>query len=713
MDSTLEEISELKAIYFPSEVKVDTELFLPVAAESSVIDCMVGYFSSNFLSELAVTISTYLKNKHRSKLRFVVSPNLEADDVAKIIEANEKGQSYFNILFPDLEVNAEDLKSRSQEALAYLLYQQRVNIKIALKRNGIFHTKCWLFSVNGKDACIHGSSNATKGGLFNNFEQLVLSRSWMSSESAEICQELRLKFESIWSGDEQDIQTLTINEDTFNDIAKFVRKKSTALTDREIDSVLVEMSEQELRPYEKAPAQLQVPSFVKVDSGDFQHQGEAIRAWQKNSSKGILSIATGGGKTYTSLVAASRLQKSPEVSKLMIIVAVPTKTLMSQWERDIRDFNITPFNTSGISFSEIKSGFKNALRRLRLDVSDTEVVIVTHNLIGKGNLNQLIDSVSGKTALMIIADEVHNLGSEASQRGLTQKFDYRMGLSATHVRQFDEEGTDFLISYFGEVVYEFSLKDAIGKCLVPYNYYPHIVFLNAEEQDEFEALTYEINKLSFAQEEPSESVHRKRWEALCRKRRVLIESCSAKVSELHRILKSKDYSIKRALIFCTDKKPDQLEAVNSILLDAGVKFHQVTQAETASSQTLKDTLRLFATGDLDVLTSKRVLDEGFNVPQIETAFLLASNTVYRQWIQRLGRILRKSERTQKSIAHLHDFIVLPTPKKSSDNVDGDLSSLLKGELKRVSYFSELSSNYTAKDGGGKAVTKILELLGAL
>lgn len=714
MDSQLDQINRLKSIYFPSEVRVDTELFLPLAEKSSTIDCMVGYFTSQFLAELAFSIETFLKKHEKRKLRFVISPHFEPDDLNAIIRAHEQGESLFNYIFPDIDLSSDDLKSKSQEALAYLVYKKKIELKIALRTRGIFHTKCWLFEIDGNDACVHGSSNATKGGLFNNFEQLVLSRAWLSDESYEVCKELRVKFERIWIGQEKDINTVELNEKTLNDIKTRVENCRNGSKSKGLHEIFSELNSYNIQVQESMKTfykRLIVPAFIDIDRGDFKHQGEAIRAWESASHRGILSIATGGGKTYTSLVAAARMQES--IQKLLVVIAVPTKTLMNQWEDDVKQFNIFPLNTIGQPLTKIKSEFNDLIRRLRFNSSGTEVVIITHNLLASGGLSSIFDKASNVAEVLLIADEVHNLGSEASQKGISEIFNHRIGLSATHVRQFDEGGTEFLLNYFGDVVYYFSLEQAIGNCLVPYNYYPHIVYLNADEQEKFEELTYEINKLSYAVNDSGDSPHKKRWETLCRKRRILIESCEAKISELNVILRRIDGKLSRALIFCTDKNPKQLEKANGLLHEYGIKFHQVTQAETSNPKLLNRTLNLFADGSLQVLTSKRVLDEGFNVPQTETAFLLASNTVYRQWIQRLGRILRKSDKTGKEIASLHDFVVFPIPSGSDDLVDKELSALLKSELKRVSYFSELSQNYSDPNGGSRAINKILKITGAL
>ena len=102
------------------------------------------------------------------------------------------------------------------------------------------------------------------------------------------------------------------------------------------------------------------------------------------------------------------------------------------------------------------------------------------------------------------------------------------------------------------------------------------------------------------------------------------------------------------------------------------------------------------------------MDEGFNIPQTETAYFLASSTVKRQWIQRLGRVLRLSPSTQKEKARVHDFVVIP--QLDSGMVDRDLKSLLRNEFGRMSFFSKLSSNGLESEGSIELMDEFLSLL---
>ncbi|MGZ3921986.1 MAG: DEAD/DEAH box helicase, partial [Bacteroidia bacterium] len=275
-------------------------------------------------------------------------------------------------------------------------------------------------------------------------------------------------------------------------------------------------------------------------------------------------------------------------------------------------------------------------------------------------------------------------------------------------RQFDEVGTQFLLDYFGTVVFEFGLEDAIGVCLVPFDYHVHSVMLDEQEEDEWAELTYEIRRLSYAVELPDGANEKERWKILCLKRRRIVESAAGKIAALAAILPENKNVVKRTLIFCTDKYPEQLNAVNELLINRHINFHQITAEETANKKQLKNIINDFDIDNLQVLTSKRVLDEGFNIPQTETAFLLASNTVKRQWIQRLGRVLRKSPKTNKSKAVIHDFVVMPS--HDNDVIDADLKGLIKGELSRVQFFDSLSQNGLERGGTADVVEQLLELM---
>ena len=700
--TTSNTIAELKPVYFVNKHDIDREVFLPIVEIASNISCMSGYFTSGALSELARSLSHFLAAKG-SSIRFIVGPNLEEQDLKALKIAIVNNENILSLLFPGFELTEDNLRTRAVSALAYLVATGRLSLKLGLQEQGLFHTKCWIFETEFGGIAIHGSVNATGKGFSLNTEQIGISKEFENTAGEQGVDIIRETFELLWSGRYEGVETIEVNKKTIEFLSEIYEKKHGVCDWPSYlnAKILEELGSSEVGDMK---SKLTIPKWLNYQTGEYAHQGEAVNAWMKKG-KGILSIATGGGKTLTALVAASNVSSREE--KLLIVIAVPTKALLNQWSDDVRSFSVIPQNTYGSSKREVKRVLKGQIRKLRHEVSHNEVVVLTHEAL-KSDLIVIMEEASMTMPIMLIGDEVHNLGSIGFQAEARNCFKYLMGLSATHVRQFDECGTEFLINYFGEVVYDFPLEKAIGRCLVPYDYHVHKVQLDDDEQEQWSDLTDKIRKLSYAAELDDGNSEKERWKLLCLQRRRIVEAASGKISRLVKILPKNKNEIQRTLFFCTDKNPEQLEALNEVLSKRAVNFHQVTAEETSSPKTLSRIVQSFEAGEFQVLTSKRVLDEGFNIPQTETAYFLASNTVKRQWVQRLGRVLRLSPSTQKEKAVVHDFVVIP--KLDSWGIDRDFKSLLRNEFERMSFFSKLSSNGLESDGSIELMNEILSML---
>ena len=302
---------------------------------------------------------------------------------------------------------------------------------------------------------------------------------------------------------------------------------------------------------------------------------------------------------------------------------------------------------------------------------------------------------------LLIADEAHNLGSEGFVSNPPTFFEHRLGLSATPIRQYDEEGTDALFEFFGSVVFRFTLKEAIGRCLVEYDYFVHPVQLNDDEMDDWRDLTTKIKANAWRKKDgkPDEYLTK-----LYRDRRALLETAHNKLSALEDALSQEgNEKLRYTLIYASDKAPEQLEAVNALLNSRGLLFHQLTYEETGNRDETARIIRSFQEGTLRILTAKRVLDEGVNIPQIEKAFILASTTVERQWVQRRGRLLRTCRQTGKTHSEIHDFIAMPP---DMTNIDDETRALVRSELIRVQEFASLARN-AGRPGGPLEVVHTL------
>jgi superfamily II DNA or RNA helicase len=346
-------------------------------------------------------------------------------------------------------------------------------------------------------------------------------------------------------------------------------------------------------------------------------------------------------------------------------------------------------------FAEIRAALRSNDRR-------TEVIVMTNSLFSSDpGARQLAATLPGDTLTVLIGDEMHNLGVPTFLEDPPEQFQKRIGLSATPIRQYDPDGSDRLFDYFGKPVFEFSLADAIeAGCLTPYRYQLHEVHLTEDEMDKYADLTDELRASGFRVDDKGQTViDNSKVERLLRERRSVLENASGKIEVLRELLSKDPRAVRRTLIYASAKPKvvgtgRQLEEVNALLTELGIISHQFTNAETSRSDARR-ILDLFAAGDYQVLSAMKVLDEGVDIPQTDTAYVLASSTVTREWVQRRGRILRRAQ--GKTEATLHDFLVIPPDSSTSYG-----KSVLRGELKRAEEFVGLSSNEW-ETGGPRSV----------
>ena len=344
-----------------------------------------------------------------------------------------------------------------------------------------------------------------------------------------------------------------------------------------------------------------IPSHLEFEKGPFKHQGRAINAWCEAGYQGVLEMATGSGKTITAMICAHRLY---EVEKpLLIVVAAPYIPLIQQWCDEISPFGLKAVNLTETNGAKGRAAELNKLRRrIRSGSSKVEIIVVSHKTLCNNEFKGELEKFNCKTVL--IADEVHNLGSEGFITDPPDFFDYRLGLSATPIRQYDEEGTEQLFAFFGPIVFQFTLEEAIGHCLVEYEYYVHPVELTEGEMDEWYDLTEKIGKNIWQQEDPdADDTYLMK---LLRDRRALLENAENKIAVLEDVLtKREDFTkLRHTLIYASDKAPQQLKDVNALLNRHGVLFHQLTYEETGNRKKTAQIIESFQEGTLRILTRK-------------------------------------------------------------------------------------------------------------
>ena len=689
-------LDRVRPLYMLPTDPLAEEVLIQGFREADRVDCMVGFFSSEVLASLAPGLATYIAASQNS-FRLIISPLLRAEDQAAIEDSLQSAAEVADRILEKLIITEDLLQRHTLKCLSWLLREQRIEIRIALMKEALFHPKVWLFEGHGDVVAAHGSSNVTYAGIRKNIEQIAVSRSWQDPNQYYITDKLCHEFARLWGNKDENCLVIPLPEAVSQHLLR------TYCSD-------VPPSEAELRTlYRKAAclaeeheyyvtkpsvipaAAFAIPDGLEYKDGPFDHQGQAVARWCEAGYRGVLEMATGSGKTITAMIAAYRLY---ELHKpLLIIIAAPYVPLIEQWCNEIAPFGIKPVNLAMAgNVAGRASALQKIRRRLGTGLSDVAVVILSHDTLCTSEFQDLVRSFD--CAKLLIADEAHHLGRPSFISDPPDFFAYRLGLSATPIRQYDEDGTAGLFRFFGPVVFRFTLEEAIGRCLVEYDYHVHPVYLTESEMSEWFDLTGRIKQNAWRGKgsKPDDYLAK-----LLRDRRALLETASRKISVLANILDREDTgALRHTLIYTSDKGPEQLDAVNRLLRDRNILFHQLTAEETASSDLTKRIVQSFQDGEIQVLTAKRVLDEGVNIPQICKAFILASTTVERQWVQRRGRLLRTCSAVNKGHSIIHDLLALP-PEMDAE-IDPEARALVRAELHRAQEFARLARNAGRPNG---------------
>lgn len=436
------------------------------------------------------------------------------------------------------------------------------------------------------------------------------------------------------------------------------------------------------------------------------YQRQAVNNWFANNGRGTLKMATGSGKTITALAIACELYK--QIGLQVLLVVCPFRHLVSQWGRECDKFNLQPI----LAFENLhtwQTELSTQLYHLRSGSQKFVTVITTNSTLISEGLRSQLKYFPSKT--LIIGDEAHNLGSPKLEESLPRNIGLRLALSATPERYFDDGGTQCLFNYFGAVLKpEFSLQDAIKQgALVHYLYYPILVELTAAESIAYLKLTKKIGRsLRYQQREDGDIGYLEDNDdikSLLIKRARLVGAAENKLTALKELmLTRRDTS--HTLFYCSDGSQEnghrsslrQLKAVAKILgVELGYKVSTYT-AHTSVQE--REILReQFESGELQGLVAIRCLDEGVDIPAIQTAVILSSSGNPRQFIQRRGRVLRPHPGKER--ATIFDMIVLP-PDLDREAIEVE-RNLLRKELKRFVEFADLADN------AGEARMQLLNL----
>ena len=718
---------EWEPLYFFSECLCNSVSF----------DLSLGFFSSTAIRTLACGFATFIYNG--GKMRLIINNILSEDDKNTILKANN-GEIVQSFDLSDIAKLRESLSAYDRQffdCLAYLIANNRIEILVIEPNSGrgISHTKYGVFYDGVNYVAFNGSCNFTKTALLDNIEGVDAYCDWDGSVIEAKIDNIKEDFESKYNRSDDSIRyvdpvDITISIHNFfkeKEISELLRQEKE-LIEKEID---FQPSSQPFREniehiLDKAKSKLDkiivesealknLPKFP-WNSVARDYQKEAFENWKVNRQKGLFAMATGTGKTITSLNCLLEIYKKTGYYKAIILV--PTITLLEQWVGECRKFN---FNNIIKVYSK-NSRWKNDVATISLNEKIgganekvSYVIISTYASFAKDNVFDVLNELSPKR-LLLIADEAHNMGSGQIRNKLSAvKYGRRIGLSATPKRQYDDEGNKAIMSFFGvedKYTYEYSMEEAINnKVLCRYLYYPHIVSLTETEMKDYADLSLLIAKFA-----TFEGELKKKDSILTRlllKRKRIIHKAENKKLSFERIIKglyAENGSLKHTLVYVPEgNQPDDdgdlfleresisndvesqhlIDQYSAIVKD--VYPRATVKQFTSSSGDRERILEEFAAGRLEVLTSMKCLDEGVDVPQSKVAIFCSSTGNPRQFIQRRGRILRQSKATHKHLAIIHDLVVVPEINSLTETYNLE-KNLMKTELKRVKNFALLSEN---------------------
>jgi len=631
-----------------------SSFYKPCLGVATKYDRAVGYFRSSIFAIVGRPFLDFARKG--GKARFICSPSITEEDAEAIaLGYLQRDEAISQAISRDIDTMISDpVDGYSVKLLATFVKFGALDIKIAVRSGGtgIYHEKIGVFSdCIGHVVSFLGSANETWSAWHaeGNHESIEVFRSWVPEDAVRVEYHQNI-FDLLWNGEAKGVETMAFPEAQYR---KLINVAASGLDDPEIDPQMVTRIKR--RPL-------------------LPHQLTAIDLWEKAGRHGVFEHATGSGKTLTAIEAIKKHLATEEPS----IVLVPSRLLQEQWKKEILE-EVPDASILLVGGGNVKWKERGRLRsHTSPGVGYKRVVIATMQTAAT---DAFINKIFQGGHLLIVADEVHQIGSLRNSRSLVIRSGASLGLSATPMRYGDSDGTQRIFDRFGPVIPPvITLKDAIavGR-LVHYEYFPHTVKLNADESDRWKKFTKKISiELAKANKKDSAVGFTDKAKMLLIQRSRIAKKARGKTVLATRVIKREFQEGQSWLVYCEDS--EQLDEMLSKLHEEGLR---PLEYHSKMSGNMVDTLKWFKNFG-GILVSIKCLDEGVDIPEVSHAFILASSQNPRQFIQRRGRVLRKSP--GKDIAVIHDAIVVPVDNESEQ------ISLLKAELIRAFEFAGSALN---------------------
>ena len=703
--------SSLKGVYDSDSEFTPLEFYVKVIPLSKEIKMNLGYFSSYAFSLLSYPMAKFIHSG--GKMKIITNHELNEKDVTNLIDADENiladnmEHHFFNV--NDIEKNLNHRSQHFFDCLKYLIKENRLQIHPVRKRNsGNSHRKNMIFSDGNNKIVTNGSMNFTLNGIARNGENFNVDGSWQGKTARERITTLEDQFEKIFSGKHRKYQML--DKETLIQLIEKIGNKKTP-DELIVDSIkLEEIYDQnenvkrliynlkdELKKTKLKLFEQKKPRFPHDRA--YPYQEEANESWINNNFSGLFEMATGTGKTLTAILCLVNEYKKTKKQKNIIVV--PGEELVQQWSDELNDSNFS----NVFKWSSKNKRLEREAQEIKiLKRTDSLNIVITYDSfqldkfakIFNGNFNDFI----------VVFDEAHHMGALGFMNKIkTYKFTKTIGLSATPLRDWDENDSNKFIYNFFKIdvpTFVFTMEKAIGKFLCEYDYHPYFAELS---EDEWETYKYWTKRLWVNPEEGKINA------TAATKRQLVVDQCFSKKQTLLKII---DHLIsinkyKYTLVYCPKGENDEdgkrnIHSIGEVV----AKNHkekingQFFLGETKDRGLL---LEQFSKGEVDLIYAIKCLDEGVNIPITKNAIFIASGKNKREYIQRRGRVLRLHD--DKDLSNIYDIITLPS-YDSFLSEERTAVNLIKAEFSRIIEFIDTSRDVT-KNKAKEIINKRLNI----
>lgn len=617
---------KVKVCLDTSEDNLIDELYTPCLKWAERFDRGVGYFTTGWLTYNVAGLSDFASRG--GKMRLITSPILSTEDTDAIIGAENQDCSAFLRLEAALLENVEILKQEMEadiiNTFSWMLYDGIIDMRFAIPceklEEGDFHDKFGIFYKGNDALSFSGSINDSKHG-FQNYESIKVFKTWAGTQ--EYVDADTARFEKIWNRKDRNLKMFTIPQAVKNKIF-------------------------ELRSPDR-------PYSLPAGSSKWVHQDIAVKTFLEKEH-GILAMATGTGKTVTAMKIINKLFDSGEIRR--VVITMYGNDLLDQWAIQIRE-----------NYKNKQINYHYASQKMMKDFvmhPDDSILILSRDARNLSKLLDLFDRLPGdyRNDTLFVFDEVHGAGSNTFVENLSGRlspYRYRLGLSATPEREYDEAGNDFLLNEIGEVIFEFTLQDAIQKgILCEFNYIPLPYVLSDEEKLKKRKIIAAFN----AKKESGEPVDEK---DMFTQLALVNKTAVNKLEEFESLISQRPELLQKCIIFV--QTMEYGAKLQEILVRYSDKYH------TYYADDEKINLENFAAGKTDCLLTCKKVSEGIDISSVTNIILFSSDRSRLVTTQRIGRALRLDKNNPEKKATVVDFVIEDS-EENDNNADADRAEWL-------------------------------------